>query len=72
MPSRLAPADNVRAALAFVARGEAPLGIVYASDVVAEPGVRVVDTFPAYTHPPIRYPAALTVRARRMPPPCSR
>ncbi len=44
--SRLAPADNVRAALAFVARGEAPLGIVYASDVVAEPGVRVVDTFP--------------------------
>jgi molybdate transport system substrate-binding protein len=61
--SRLAPADNVRAALAFVARGEAPLGIVYASDVVAEPGVRVVDTFPAHTHPPIRYPAALTVRA---------
>ena len=45
--SRLAPADNVRAALAFVARGEAPLGIVYASDVVAEPGVRVVGTFPA-------------------------
>ena len=37
--SRLAPADNVRAALAFVARGEAPLGIVYQSDVVAEPGV---------------------------------
>jgi molybdate transport system substrate-binding protein len=62
---RLAPADNVRAALAFVARGEAPLGIVYASDVVAEPGVRVVDTFPAHTHPPIRYPAALTVRASK-------
>lgn len=62
--TRLAPADNVRAALAFVARGEAPLGIVYVSDVVAEPGVRVVDTFPASTHPPIRYPAALTVRAR--------
>jgi molybdate transport system substrate-binding protein len=61
--TRLAPADNVRAALAFVARGEAPLGIVYASDVVADPGVRIVDTFPAGTHPPIRYPAALTVNA---------
>jgi molybdate transport system substrate-binding protein len=63
--ARLAPADNVRAALAFVARGEAPLGIVYASDVVADPGVRVVDTFPANSHPPIRYPAALTVRASK-------
>jgi molybdate transport system substrate-binding protein len=63
--ARLAPADNVRAALAFVARGEAPLGVVYASDVVAEPAVRVVDTFPASTHPPIRYPAALTVRASK-------
>jgi molybdate transport system substrate-binding protein len=63
--ARLAPADNVRAALSFVARGEAPLGIVYASDVVADAGVRVVDTFPAHTHPPIRYPAALTVRASR-------
>ncbi len=61
--SRLAPADNVRAALAFVARGEAPLGIVYASDAVAEPAVRVVDTFPAGTHPLIRYPAALTTGA---------
>jgi molybdate transport system substrate-binding protein len=63
--NRIAPTDNVRAALAFVARGEAPLGIVYASDVVAEPGVRVVDTFPANTHAPIRYPAALTVRASK-------
>jgi molybdate transport system substrate-binding protein len=61
--SRLAPADNVRAALQFVARGEAPLGIVYASDVVAEPAVAVVGTFPAGSHPPILYPAALTVRA---------
>jgi molybdate transport system substrate-binding protein len=63
--ARLAPSDNVRAALAFVARGEAPLGIVYASDVVAEPGVRVVGTFPVGTHPPIGYPAALTVRAAK-------
>jgi molybdate transport system substrate-binding protein len=62
--NRLAPADNVRAALAFVARGEAPLGIVYASDVVAEPGVVVVGTFPANTHPRILYPAALTARAK--------
>ena len=62
--NRLAPADNVRAALAFVARGEAPLGIVYASDVVAEPGVVIVGTFPANTHPPIVYPAALTARAK--------
>ena len=62
--NRLAPADNVRAALAFVARGEAPLGIVYASDVVAEPAVTVVGTFPAGSHPPIVYPAALTARAK--------
>jgi molybdate transport system substrate-binding protein len=62
--ARLAPADNVRAALAFVARGEAPLGIVYQSDVIAEPGVAIVGTFPESTHPRIVYPAALTVRAR--------
>jgi molybdate transport system substrate-binding protein len=55
---RLAAAENVRAALNFVARGEAPLGIVYATDAKAEPRVRVVDTFPAATHPPITYPAA--------------
>jgi molybdate transport system substrate-binding protein len=62
--ARLAPSDNVRAALAFVARGEAPLGIVYQSDVVAEPGVAVVGTFPQGTHPRIVYPAALTARAK--------
>jgi molybdate transport system substrate-binding protein len=61
--ARLAPADNDRAALAFVARGETPLGIVYASDVLAEPGVAVVGTFPRGTHPPIVYPAALTTKA---------
>lgn len=57
---RVAAADNVRFALAFVARGEAPLGIVYASDALVEPRVRVVATFPADTHPPIIYPVALT------------
>jgi molybdate transport system substrate-binding protein len=41
-----------------VARGEAPLGIVYATDAKVEPGVRIVGTFPASTHPPIIYPAA--------------
>ena len=62
--TRLAPADNVRAALAFVTRGETPLGIVYQSDVIAEPGVTIVGTFPEGTHPRIVYPAALTVRAK--------
>jgi len=57
--SSLAQSDNVRAALAFVARGEAPLGIVYGSDAHAEPKVRVVAAFPAGSHPPIVYPAAL-------------
>lgn len=58
--ARIVPADNVRTALNFVARGEAPLGIVYATDARAEPRVRVVDTFPADTHAPITYPAAAT------------
>lgn len=63
---RLAPHDNVRAALAIVAAGEAPLGVVYASDAAAEPRVRVVATVPPHTHAPIRYPAALTrTTARR-------
>lgn len=55
---RLAPADDVRAALAMVARGEAPLGLVYATDARIEPRVRVVATFPAGSHAPIVYPAA--------------
>lgn len=55
---KVAQADNVRAALAFVAAGEAPYGIVYATDAVAEDGVTVVGAFPADTHPPVVYPAA--------------
>jgi molybdate transport system substrate-binding protein len=53
-------AENVRAALAFVARGEAPLGIVYETDALAEKKVRIVATFPDNTHPPITYPIAVT------------
>lgn len=56
--ARLAEAENVRSALMLVARGETPLGIVYASDAAAEPRVRVVATFPTGSHPPIVYPAA--------------
>ena len=57
---RIAQADSVRAALLLVSRGEAPLGIVYATDAAAEPNVTVVGTFPAESHPPIVYPVALT------------
>lgn len=57
---RIVQGDNVRAALAFVAQGEAPAGIVYATDAVAEPKVKVIGTFPADSHPPIVYPVALT------------
>ncbi|WP_290753992.1 molybdate ABC transporter substrate-binding protein [Amaricoccus sp.] len=60
---RLAQAENVRAALALVATGEAPLGVVYATDANAEPGVRVVATFPEESHAPIVYPAAVTTGA---------
>jgi molybdate transport system substrate-binding protein len=57
---QIAQTDNVRAALALVASGEAPLGLVYATDALAEPRVAVVATLPPQSHPPIRYPAALT------------
>lgn len=55
----VAQTDNVRAALALVAAGEAPYGITYASDAIAESGVSLVGTFPADSHPPITYPLAL-------------
>jgi molybdate transport system substrate-binding protein len=57
--TRLARAENVRAALALVERGEAPLGIVYATDARASRQVRVVGVFPANSHPPITYPVAV-------------
>lgn len=59
---RLARAENVRSALLLVERGEAPLGIVYATDAAASKGVRIVGTFPHDSHPPISYPFALTRR----------
>jgi len=60
---RLARADNVRAALLLVERGEVPFGIVYETDARASRGVRVVATFPPESHPQITYPFALTRRA---------
>ncbi len=62
---RLARAENVRAAMMYVAHGDAPLGIVYASDALIDKNVRTVDVFPADTHPPIVYPIALTKAAQR-------
>jgi molybdate transport system substrate-binding protein len=61
---RVAQAENVRAALAFVAKQEAPLGIVYGTDAKSEPEVRVVGVFPADSHPKILYPVALTASAK--------
>ena len=59
----VAQAESVRAALVLVSRGEAPLGIVYATDAAADANVRVVGTFPDDTHPPIIYPVGLTKAA---------
>jgi molybdate transport system substrate-binding protein len=61
---RVAEAENVRAALMLVARGEAPLGVVYGSDAQAEPKVRVVAVFPEDTHAPIVYPVARIAASR--------
>ena len=63
---RIARADSVRAALALVERGEAPLGIVYATDAAVAPKVRVAAVFPEDLHPPVTYPAAL-VQGRATP-----
>jgi molybdate transport system substrate-binding protein len=57
--NKVVNAENVRVALAYVSRGEAPLGIVYETDAKAEPGVKVVGVFPENSHQPILYPAAL-------------
>ncbi|HEY1363931.1 MAG TPA: molybdate ABC transporter substrate-binding protein [Xanthobacteraceae bacterium] len=61
---KLAMTENVRAALMLVARDEASLGIVYATDAQVEPNVKIIGEFPADTHPPIVYPVALTAIAR--------
>ena len=61
---KFAMAESVRAALTLVARGEAVLGIVYATDAKVEPGVRIVGAFPADSHPAIIYPIAATVTAK--------
>jgi molybdate transport system substrate-binding protein len=61
---RIARGENVRAALAFVARGEAPYGIVYRTDALAERGVRVIGEFAQDLHPPIVYPAAIVAGSR--------
>jgi molybdate transport system substrate-binding protein len=61
---KLAQAENVRATLAFVARGETPLGIVYETDARIEPKVKIIGVFPADSHPPITYPVAATTNAR--------
>lgn len=62
---KVAQSDNVRSALALVARGEAPFGIVYQSDAVSEPKVKVVDTFPEESHAPIIYPLGITAASSK-------
>ena len=61
---KVAQAENVRAALALVSTGEAPLGIVYKTDAAADPKVKVVGTFPTDSHPPIIYPVAQTAGSK--------
>ena len=60
----MAQAENVRATLAFVARGETQIGIVYETDAKVEPNVKIVGHFPEDSHPPITYPIALTANAK--------
>ena len=61
---KVARAENVRAALFFVSRQEAPLGIVYQTDAAADKGVKIVAAFPEDTHPPIVYPVALSAASK--------
>jgi molybdate transport system substrate-binding protein len=61
---KFAMAESVRAALTLVSRGEAPLGIVYATDAKVDPGVKIIATFPADSHPAIIYPVAATTTAK--------
>jgi len=61
---KFAMTESVRAALALVSRGEAPLGIVYETDAKVDPGVKIVGAFPADSHEPITYPVAATVNAK--------
>ena len=62
--SKVASAEDVRAALLFVSRKEAPFGIVYQTDAAADKGVKVAGVFPADTYPPIIYPAAMTASSK--------
>ncbi len=61
--NKIAQAENVRAALLLVSRGETPAGIVYQTDAAADPNVKIIGTFPEDTHPPIIYPIAITASA---------
>jgi molybdate transport system substrate-binding protein len=61
---KVAQAENVRAALALVSTGEAPLGIVYKTDAAADKKVKIIGTFPADSHKPIIYPVAQTVASK--------
>jgi molybdate transport system substrate-binding protein len=62
--AKVAQAENVRAALKLVATGEAALGIVYTTDAIAEPGVKVIGTFPEDSHPPIVYPVGVLAESK--------
>ncbi|MEJ2409445.1 MAG: molybdate ABC transporter substrate-binding protein [Novosphingobium sp.] len=64
LQGKLAPAVNVRAALALVSRGAAPLGIVYGTDAQADPSVKVIGIFPQTSHAPISYPVALLTTSK--------
>jgi molybdate transport system substrate-binding protein len=61
---KLAQAENVRATLAFVARGETPVGIVYETDAKIEPKVKIVGAFPDNSYPPVTYPVAATAASK--------